>query len=387
MYNIEDKSNRYQIIWDLGRRCSYACTYCPPHRNNKTSPFIDFETLRKTMSGVAEYALLYDNFRKKPAKKKLSFTGGEPTVHPDFFKLLKYIKNEFPDFSRGLTTNGWFGNNILDKVLSYTTGGTISYHCESTKKQKNQVISNAIVLREKYKCNVMFHKDYFWECVDVCEKLEKNGVDFVPRIIGDDNPTDKKSIKYGYTHVYGREEMKWFRNYWKQKGQSVTEEGDTQKGLGRPCCGGRCFKADGVDSYFLADTNFLGWNCMVNWYFLFLNSEANRVWTHQTCGVNLDGEVAPLGKITDFEKIIDELEHELYVHNRIPMITCPKTFCGCGMCVTKTSQNIEPMFTKHVVPGLDHFIVPQKESNYEVDITTKKVLNELDSSNVYDRCC
>jgi hypothetical protein len=40
------------------------------------------------------------------------------------------------------------------------------------------------------------------------------------------------------------------------------------------------------------------------------------------------------------------------------------------------------MFTKHVVPGLDHFIVPQKESNYEVDITTKKVLNELDSSNV-----
>ena len=145
MYNIEDKSNRYQIIWDLGRRCSYACTYCPPHRNNKTSPFIDFETLRKTMSSVAEYAFLYDNFRKKPAKKKLSFTGGEPTVHPDFFKLLKYIKNEFPDFSRGLTTNGWFGNNILDKVLSYTTGGTISYHCESTKKQKNQVISNAIV--------------------------------------------------------------------------------------------------------------------------------------------------------------------------------------------------------------------------------------------------
>jgi MoaA/NifB/PqqE/SkfB family radical SAM enzyme len=382
MYNIEDKSNRYQIIWDLGRRCSYACTYCPPHRNNKTSPFIDFETLRKTMSSVAEYAFLYDNFRKKPAKKKLSFTGGEPTVHPDFFKLLKYIKNEFPDFSRGLTTNGWFGNNILDKVLAYTTGGTISYHCESTKKQKNQVISNAIVLREKYKCNVMFHKDYFWECVDVCEKLEKNGVDFVPRIIGDDNPTDKKSIKYGYTHVYGRKEMKWFRNYWKQKGQNVTEEGDTQKGLGRPCCGGRCFKADGVDSYFLADTNFLGWNCMVNWYFLFLNSEANRVWTHQTCGVNLDGEVAPLGKITEFENIIDELEHELYVHNRIPMITCPKTFCGCGMCVTKTSQNIEPMFTKHVVPGLDHFIVPQKESNYEIDITTKKVLNELDSSNV-----
>ena len=70
MYSIEDKSNRYQILWDLGRRCSYACTYCPPHRNNKTSAFVNYETLCKSMDGVAEYALLYDSFRKKPAKKK-----------------------------------------------------------------------------------------------------------------------------------------------------------------------------------------------------------------------------------------------------------------------------------------------------------------------------
>ena len=45
MNNIEDLSNRYQIIWDLGRRCSYSCTYCPPHRNNKWSPFLDYDKL------------------------------------------------------------------------------------------------------------------------------------------------------------------------------------------------------------------------------------------------------------------------------------------------------------------------------------------------------
>ena len=375
MNNIEDQSNRYQIIWDLGRRCSYACTYCPPHRNNKTSAFADFDTLCKSMDGVAEYATLYDQFRKKPALKKLSFTGGEPTVHPDFFNFLQYVKNEYPDFSRGLTTNGWFSDRVLEKVISLTTGGTLSYHCESTDRQKKQVISNAIYLREKYKVNVMFHKDYFEECIDVCETLEKNSVDYVPRIIGDDNPDDKKSIELGYTHRYTREQMKWFRNYWKQKGQNVTEEGDTQKGLGRPCCGGRCFKADGVDSYFLADTNFLGWNCMVNWYFLFLNSELDAVYTHQTCGVNLNGEVAPLGKISEFDKIIDELADNLYI-KKVPMITCPKTFCGCGMCITKTSQNIEPMFTKHVVEGLTYDVVSQKESNWESDLTVKKLFLE-----------
>ena len=232
-----------------------------------------------------------------------------------------------------LTTNGWFGENTLTKVHAYTTGGTISYHSEATKKQKETCISNAISLRSKYKVNVMFHKDYFKECINVCEKLEKNGVDFVPRIIGDEE-NDEKAIELGYAHRYNREQMKWFRTYWKNRGQNVTEKGNSQTGLGRPCCGGRCFKADGVDTYFLPSTNFVGWNCMVKWYFLFLNSEADRVWTHQTCGVNLDGEVAPLGKISEFDKIIDSLEHELYVHKTVPMITCPKTFCGCGMCVT-----------------------------------------------------
>ena len=376
--NIEDQANRYQIIWDLGRRCSYACSYCPPHRNNKTSPFINYNTLIKTMESVAEYALLYDSFRKKPAKKKLSFTGGEPTVHPDFFKFLKHIRYEYPDFSRGVTTNGWFGGSVLTKMYAYTTGGTISYHCESTKKQKETCISNAIALREKYKVNVMFHKDYFWECVDVCEKLENNSVDFVPRIIGDDHPEDKKSVELGYTHRYNREQMKWFRTYWKERGQNVTEQGNTQKGLGRPCCGGRCFKADGVDSLFLADTNFLGWSCMVNWYFLFLNSEADKVWTHQTCGVNLNGEVAPLGKISEFNKIIDSLADSLYSKN-VPVITCPKTFCGCGMCVTKSKENISPMFTKHVVDDLTYNVISQKESNWDIDITTKKVFQELDA--------
>ena len=95
--NIEDQSNRYQIIWDLGRRCSYACSYCPPHRNNKTSAFVSYETLCNTMDYIADYANLYDQFRKEDALKKLSFTGGEPTVHPDFFKFLKYVPAASPN--------------------------------------------------------------------------------------------------------------------------------------------------------------------------------------------------------------------------------------------------------------------------------------------------
>jgi len=377
MNSIEDVSNRYQIIWDLGRRCSYSCTYCPPHRNNKTSPFVTYSNLCNSMDKVAEYARLYDTFRKKPAKKKLSFTGGEPTVHPDFFNFLEYIKKNYDDFSRGLTTNGWFGEKILDKVLELTTGGTISYHCEATQKMKNRVLENAVALRENYKVNVMFHKDFFNECIDVCEYFDKKNVVYIPRIIGDED-IDEDAIKMGYAHKYTREQMKWFRDYWEACGQETAKTGNSQKGLGRPCCGGRCFKADGKLSYFLPDTNFFAWSCMVNWYFLFLNSELDAVYTHQTCAVNLKGEVAPLGKISKFDDIIDDLADKLYSKN-MPMIFCPKTYCGCGMCITKskTKKDIHSMFSKHVIDGLKYTFTDQKKSNFETDMTVKKLFESL----------
>lgn len=118
---------------------------------------------------------------------------------------------------------------------------------------------------------------------------------------------------------------------------------------------------------------------MVNWYFLFINSEADRVWTHQTCGVNLDGKVAPLGKISEFDDILDKLGDSLYTR-RVPMITCPKTFCGCGMCITKSKDNVKEMFDRHTVDELDFEKVSQKKSNWFTDETTKRVLMELDDN-------
>ena len=62
------------------------------------------------------------------------------------------------------------------------------------------------------------------------------------------------------------------------------------------------------------------------------------------------------------------------------MITCPKTFCGCGMCITKSKDNIDEMFNRHTIDDLNYFKLDQKESNWETDITTKKLFNELEST-------
>ena len=86
------------------------------------------------------------------------------TVHLRLFKFLKYCRKSFLDFSRGLHYQWMVSDSVFDKVLSLTTGGTLSYHCESTDKQKQQVIKNAIALRQKFKVNVMFTKIILGMC-------------------------------------------------------------------------------------------------------------------------------------------------------------------------------------------------------------------------------
>ena len=60
-----------------------------------------------------------------------------------------------------------------------------------------------------------------------------------------------------------------------------------------------------------------------------------------------------MGKISDFDIIIDDLADSLYTKNAL-MITCPKTFCGCGMCITKSKDNISELFNKYTIDELSY---------------------------------
>ena len=361
---IRDYNADFQIIWDLGRKCTYACSYCPPHRNNKWSPNASLTELKSSFEFVQEYTDLYDFYRKDKVRKSITFTGGEPTVNPAFFDFIEYVKtNSSNNIKLGLTTNGFFSKKRVELIKKLDLSGTISYHPEATMEMKKQVVSNMLDLAPKFKINVMFHKDYFQECVELCEMLNQNNIKYIPRIIGDE-AEDKIGLENGWAHKYTKSQMNWFKQHWdnkKQKTKKITS--NVQKGLGRPCCGGRCFQVNDEnkwkDSSFLSDTNFKGWSCMVNWYFLYLHQELDLVWTHQTCGVNLDNKVAPMGKISEGSKIIEDLENKFY-SNKFPIIRCPKISCGCGMCINKAKKNgdileilndttrgFEPTLTKH----------------------------------------
>lgn len=86
--------NHIKIEWNLGKRCNYSCSYCPSFIHDNTSPHTDIELLKATVDKLSTI--------NKPLR--ISFTGGEPTVHPKFEELVDYCVSKNTDFI-SVTTN------------------------------------------------------------------------------------------------------------------------------------------------------------------------------------------------------------------------------------------------------------------------------------------
>lgn len=352
---IDKKQQNFSVVWDLGRRCTYACTYCGPHHSNKTSPLASLESLKNILDGVVEYHNLYNQYRKNPIDMGINFTGGEPTVHPGFFDFIDYAKKTYPYIKTNLTTNGCYSQKQCMDVIQNIDSTTVSYHPEASLVEKNLVRSNLELMKEKdykFKVNLMFHKDYFDECVELTNYFAEKKIKFVPRIIGDS--ANLEDVKKGYSHVYNDEQMSWFKDYWQRQKSTVNNQAKANElgaNLGRPCCMG--IELDVLDSEwtqtkFVPINNFYNWHCTVNWNFLYINCELDSVWHHQTCQVSLDNTTDPIGSASDF-KLINKTLKKILDTGKMPIIRCPRTWCGCGLCAPKAkNENImEKIFTRN----------------------------------------
>lgn len=402
MCAIDDKTEKkLMVIWDLGRKCTYACTYCPPHRKNSWSKTASFEELKNTADSLERYSEIYNSKRNERFQVSASFTGGEPTVNPDFFPFLEYLQEVYPHWKRTLTTNGFYSDRKLKLVMANTDYTTLSWHCEGSPQQKVQVRKNIQTMVDHnygFKVNVMFHEreDYFNECVELCEWLDELGVLYMPRVIGDQGDV-KQGLKDKTVHTYTDEQMKWLQDYWdRKKGKKVSSSiiasdkpKDTKtvgQTIGRPCCGNRDMEVlegdEWVASKFVTDNNYQGWNCMINWYFLYIHQEVDQVWHHQTCQVDMDGKLGPITTISDWETYNDGLQ-ETMDSGTIPYIRCPKTHCGCGLCVPKAKRDdVSLQLFKFHAPGIEPQMMEMKtKEEISNKGTLKSVVFHFDKDN------
>lgn len=372
----------FQVTWDTGRRCNYDCSYCPAHRHDNFSKHATLEELKSNTDFLFEYIDTYMEYRNFKFSS-ISFTGGEPTVNPNFIPFIQYLKSEYNSkyskrwkASFALTSNGAMSEKMAQAVIENFSHITVSYHAESDGKLKQQVRDRIKYIYENgssYGCtisvNVMFHAEYFDECKDFCDYLDTVGVKYVPRVIG-----EEKDSRPTFAHKYTEEQLDYMKNFWKNKNAKLNKEKEVSRVLsavgektsekkklgmtiGRPCCGSRemclsnnseSWKSTSVDT-----REFKGWECSVNWFFLHLEQQTDSVYHHQTCQARFDGTRGPIGKISEGQAIIKELKKNLQ-NKTMPTIVCPKQTCGCGLCAPKSKykENYQKVLTNHIDIGV-----------------------------------
>lgn len=140
--------NSIKIEWNLGKRCNYDCSYCPASIHDNLSPHTDIEILKATVDKLVTLG--------KPIR--LSFTGGEPCVHPKFNELIKYCKQMGVSWI-SVTTNGtlpyeFYSSLPVDQYV-------FSIHLEyDWKKVFNTIESMVDLSNKKVIAQIMAHHDH-----------------------------------------------------------------------------------------------------------------------------------------------------------------------------------------------------------------------------------
>lgn len=94
---------RYRIRFNLTSQCNVWCVFC----SNEGSSYST--KLQKNMANIEAVTKLSDILIKNTNVQSVEFSGGEPTVHPDFisrkFELIKWTKKH-PEIKFAIHTNG-----------------------------------------------------------------------------------------------------------------------------------------------------------------------------------------------------------------------------------------------------------------------------------------
>lgn len=93
------------LVIELTNRCNMKCGHCygERHRADKDLPL---DIVDKILSNAKDHG--FDHF---------SFTGGEPTMHPDFMEIIEMVYKA--GYTFGFVSNGWNFTGIYERLLSF----------------------------------------------------------------------------------------------------------------------------------------------------------------------------------------------------------------------------------------------------------------------------
>lgn len=126
----------FTVSWILNRACNYNCSYCWSHGRSDTPDYRPLPVVVHTIDEIKRQARArgYNSFH-------FSFSGGEPTMHPDFLKIVEHYCRDTENCnyqSTHMTTNlsrgpRWWKNYVDATKDVHRVSITASWHREAAK--------------------------------------------------------------------------------------------------------------------------------------------------------------------------------------------------------------------------------------------------------------
>jgi hypothetical protein len=280
----------------------------------------------------------------------LNVYGGESLHHPDIVAILGHVRKAYEPYSQRwhltvtTTTNAIVSEKKLQQIIPYIDEFTVSYHAESTDKQKDQFKKNLLTIAQhgkRQKCVVLMHEEpkLFDDAQRMIAWLKEHNIKVLPRQL--DGVIDLKDQR-----MYGQQQVTWFKDLYKDKtyGQvrDILDDSQDQEltKIGRACCGGRQVCAD--QNYrqrdFYVQNQFTDWYCSVNHFFLYVKQVTGEIFVNKDCKMNFDKTVGPIGHLDNTEEMLYNLKYQLE-SKTMPVIQCMKSQCWCGLCAPKAQDH------------------------------------------------
>lgn len=350
-----DPNNRITFLldWELTMKCNLDCSYCGTgiyagHDNTTKHP--PMEECISALDFMFEYVDLYMNTKPQGIRYViLNVYGGESLHHPDIVKILEQVQLKYQPYAERwhltvtATTNAIVSDKKLKQIIPLIDEFTVSYHTESTDKQKQQFKNNLLTIANsgrRQKCVILMHQqpELFQDADNMIAWLTENNIRILPRQLDGNDGVEGKRI-------YDQQQVQWLDTLYKTKsfGQTTNILQDKQAShlteVGRACCGGRqtCTNQNYKERQFYVENKFPDWYCSVNHFFLYVKQVNGEIFVNKDCKMNFEGSIGPIGNLKDTDKIISTLKNQLDTCS-LPVIQCKKYKCLCGLCAPKAKD-------------------------------------------------
>ncbi len=194
----------FTVSWLLGRYCNYRCTYCWPYARSNTKDHRPTDLCLKTIDEIKRQARQngFNSFH-------FSLSGGEPTFHPGYLDILKYLSDDVSNTnftSIHMTSNcsrplGWFARYVEYAKPFHRASITASLHTEHVSTQNDlDAFATKLEYCQSYDIqitvNMVMVPDYFERDWENALYLHKRGINVTLKPQSD--PTASRVVD-GYT--------------------------------------------------------------------------------------------------------------------------------------------------------------------------------------------